>query len=336
LVWANPVKITSLIDSRLRWGESIKQFGLSADGAGGAFITWQSYGSANGFIFAQHISKDGFLAWGSNGVAMPIINNHNGYYSSIVNTGNGTAVVAYSDGSYGLYLQRLNSNGSFMWAGNGVQISSAAQFQGHAILAYDANLANPAKPSVAVTFLSPTPTLTSRNDVFIQKIDLNTGNVLWGLGGKNITNTPDTNEIDPDLVINKYGNIFMTYGEYGGAGRSRVQRLNKNSGALLWGVGGLVTKAVYQQYPQIVDDGANGIFFMAAYAYNGNGHSLFAQRYNAQGNALWAADGVSVIQNNAYFNHNTAPLIASTGGRAIATWVNSKAVGDYDIYAAKF
>jgi hypothetical protein len=97
-MWPNPVKITDLPSSLLRWSDRTKQVGLSADGNGGAFITWQSYGSANGFIFAQHISKDGFLAWGSTGVAMPFINNQNGRSSSIVNTGNGTAVVAYHDG----------------------------------------------------------------------------------------------------------------------------------------------------------------------------------------------------------------------------------------------
>jgi hypothetical protein len=214
-----------------------------------------------------------------------------------------------------------------MWAGNGVQISSSASSAyASAILAYDAN---PAQPSVAVTFVS------ENNDVFIQKIDLNMGNVLWGPGGKNITNTPDRKEIDPDLVINKKGLIFMTYNEFGAFSRAKVQRINSINGKLLW-VDGITTKAVSQQYPQIVDDGANGIFFMAAYAYNGIGYSLFAQRYNAQGKALWAAEGVSVIEKNASFNPSTAPLIASTGGRAIATWVNSKAVGDYDIYAAKF
>lgn len=330
LLWGNGVKLTDGYDSRLNWAESPEESGISADGSGGAFITWQGY-QATHFIYAQHIDANGNLVWGISGAGLPLINGSNGYTSTIVSTGGGTAVVGYTDAVYGFYLQRLAANGAYLWGPSGLLVSTVYNFQSAHILTYDGVSATPAVMAAFVT--QSTPGSSPRN-ITTQKIDLN-GNILWKPGGVNITNAI-SDQSQPDIIPDNKGGAFLIYDS---TFKAKVQHIS-SKGKSLWGTNGITIDGVSgssQANPVIVSDGGTGIISVFYDSRNGYPDALFTQHYNVSGTALWRTNAVPIITNHVNRNHQVNPTIAATKGYAITCWTDERdlATGD-NIYVAHF
>lgn len=337
-LWPNAVKITDLVDSRLDWIGDPEQDGISPDGSGGAFITWQAYNSPV-FIYAQHINASGNLVWGSTGVGLPLLAQFDGYRSTIQNTGAGTAVVGFSSlGGGSFYMERLAANGSYMWGSSGLLVSDIYVNQNyepaHRII-YDS-----ASSAIMTAFLTQGILNTSNADLTIQKIDLN-GNFTWKAGGINITKLTGNNNIikTPDILTDSKGGIFIAYdSNY----RAKVQHIN-SKGKPMWGTSGITIDnlASSSQYnPTIVSDGGTGfiVTYNTTRSWAPGNYPIYGQHYSAAGTALWQANGVAVIANYAIINHEVPYTIASTKGYAITCWSDERNLGSSgsDIYAARF
>ena len=105
---------------------------------------------------------------------------------------------------------------------------------------------------------------------------------------------------------------------------------------MLWSADGMpvCNTAAGQDSPALVSDGVGGALFSWANQIVGSNYNIFAQRVDAAGTRLWAANGVSVC--SALFDQY-APSICSDGaGGAIVTWQDVRSTsGESDIYAQR-
>lgn len=154
----------------------------------------------------------------------------------------------------------------------------------------------------------------------------------WQLDGVNLS--PAANgQGSPTIVSDGAGGAIVTW--YDGRGSSYdiyAQRINA-SGAAAWTSAGVAicTAANDQLYPTIAPDGAGGAIITWWDSRSGN-YDIYAQRINASGAVLWAANGV-VICNAA--NTQSYPVIVSDGAAgAIVAWQDARS-GDYDIYVQR-
>lgn len=117
---------------------------MCQDGAGGAIICWQKRDVSILYdIYAQRIGTDGSLPWGADGKVVCEAGDHQMEPVIVKSSGTGTAVIAWRDfrsESYkpsntegDVYCERLNSDGSRLWApgNNGIQVCEQAYAQEH-------------------------------------------------------------------------------------------------------------------------------------------------------------------------------------------------------------
>ncbi len=324
-LWAaGGVPVSIAQDSRMRNSEDPATNQASADGDGGAFLTWQTYGPFG--ISAQHIDKNGNAVWPANGIFVTSIDSAIiSYGSNIINTGNGTAAVAWGY-SNSLFMQRISAAGSFLWTPRGLQVAdsfdSRAAYNA-AYLMYDSTAAT---KNVTVTWEDSRNPL-NRHDIYAQKIDLN-GNFLWKNKGLPVVTSAYDDVASSTLADGKGG----FYAICDNSTIACVQHVDKN-GTVLWGSNGLQPEGDYNGInPVIADDGSGGI--IAMWDFNGK---LYAQRYNYGGIAQWRAGGTPVISSTldsmqVSNNHTVNPIISLEDGTAIAVW--SSQIGN--VYAAKF
>jgi len=111
-----------------------------------------------------------------------------------------------------------------------------------------------------------------------------------------------------------------------------AQRIDKD-GLLVWDISGkaVCTQAADQNWLQIATDGASGAVIAWVDYRNGN-TDIFAQRLNAAGNAMWAADGIAVC--NAAGAQENIVITTDANGDIILSWEDVRS-GNRDIYAQK-
>jgi len=99
------------------------------DGEGGAIIVWKSSG---GDLYAQRISGDGNLLWGSDVPVSAAPGDQT--LPQMIPDGSGGAIIAWEDCRAGsairdIYAQRLDASGVALWTTDGVAVSTAAAAQ---------------------------------------------------------------------------------------------------------------------------------------------------------------------------------------------------------------
>lgn len=100
------------------------------DGSGGAIVVWtddRSSGSTQADIYAQRILADGTPAWATDGIA--VCDQFNDQVAPRLTTdGLGGAIIAWRDSRTGqarVWAQRLMSDGTDVWAADGIDISAS-------------------------------------------------------------------------------------------------------------------------------------------------------------------------------------------------------------------
>ena len=101
---------------------------IVSDGLEGAIIAWFDYRSGTSVdIYAQRFSKDGTPLWATNGLAVCIDGEFQGWPYA-VSDGNNGAIIAWTDdrsGNYETYAQRIDKDGNCLWPSNGVAVSTS-------------------------------------------------------------------------------------------------------------------------------------------------------------------------------------------------------------------
>jgi uncharacterized protein (DUF2141 family) len=294
---------------------------ITSDGADGAIITWtdERNGGNNADIYAQSIDAAGVVQWTVNGVAICTAAD-NQSEPAITGDGAGGAYITWQDQRLGfnnsdIYAQRIDAAGGVQWPANGVAISTAPNRQqaptitsdgtGGALIAWE-----------------------DASGIYAQRINA-AGVVSWVPA----VHVSSTGRI-PDIVGDGAGGAIITWGG-SGIGAQRIS----GAGAVLWAPAGLLMTAfgclACPTFPAITSDGFGGAIITWFDGRDGANDKIFAQRINAAGVVLWAANGVAMTNVPGY--EQLDPTIVSDGaGGAIITWHDDRGGNlGYDVYAQR-
>ena len=301
---------------------------ITTDGYGGAIIAWQDYRSGVSYdVYASRVDGDGNAGWTACGVPISTAAFSQTNVRIVSDGGQGGIIVweDYRNGSANsdIYGQRVFSDGYRLWSKNGVPISTATSYQTGPTAAPDGS------GGVLVAWED---LRNGSYDVYAQR-GSSIQAMLWRPNGAVVCSTT-ANTYMPQIASDGSGGAIVVWENVVGAGTSDIyaQRLG-SSGSQMWTAAGVVVcgAANHQQEPQIIPDGAGGAI-VAWYDMRGATVDVYAQRVNANGTPLWAANGVVV---SGAASAQSYPRIASDGaGGAIVCWTDSRN-GNYDIYAQR-
>jgi hypothetical protein len=100
---------------------------IASDGAGGAIVVWTDQRDwPISDLYARRVSSNGTPLWTDEGVAVCTADEAQAY-AQITSDGAGGAIIVWMDQRSGsnIYSQRVNANGTSLWAENGVVVCAA-------------------------------------------------------------------------------------------------------------------------------------------------------------------------------------------------------------------
>ncbi len=246
---------------------------ILADGAGGAFLTWQDprLSTSNSDIFSQRVNNIGDTLWGSasnpyNGVAVSMAAN-NQLVPQIASDSAGGIIITWGDlrtstTDANIYAQRLNGSGVPQWTVDGRIVNSAPGNQANPII-----LAS----NTGTYFIawSDQRQGTSNRDLYLQKINVAGDTLFVGVSGKPIATAIGNQPVSTNSAVmvrdGANGAILVwddaRVGNSGANGLDiRAQRVNAN-GDPLWladGVPVATRQLSNQANPVAIADNAGG------------------------------------------------------------------------------
>ena len=258
------------------------------DGSKGAIVAWTVWeeGEMNK-LYAQHYNEDGTVLWNENGES--IAEKEGVELQSLINDGVGGAIISmYAEP---LTVQRINGSGELLWSDKGIFLKNGAS-----------NMAGDDKGGFIyyrIETLPPYgqgPVFTGQNVLHIQKID-DKGNPVWqdlslftGEKGQMLSATLMDDETNGAFIA------WRTWEHANWEGEISAQKISAD-GRPLWGESGKkIFPSVfrYQGSPFLMNDSSGGLIIMAVTGKNPiNGDVIFAQKIDAEGNAVWQ-DGVKI------------------------------------------
>lgn len=272
------------------------------DGHGGIIVAW----SSGSDIWAQKVTVDGALAWGSAGVDVCAGEpNHRGgvqiisdnLFSVFAGDPPPGAIVVWADSRAGAttsynYAQSITGYGVPRWSANGVLVSTdTTGFQNPASLVSDGTAATMRFPKGAIFCWDAFRGGSS--NVYAQRLN-SSGVRQWTNPGISVCSAPGNQVFQGAMAFGGGGNATMlwlddrnsdTYELYG----------NREGTSGEWAMDGRPLAPVGESKFGIVDvsDGFGGIF--AAWS-DGRGGSddIYVQRMDASGNPLWGTSGTPI------------------------------------------
>lgn len=304
---------------------------ITADGAGGAVIAWEDFGSATNYdIYAQRVNAAGTPLWNSNG-AFACLATGDQTDPTIAMDGNGGAYVAWSDLRSGsaltsdVYAQRLNDAGAAQWGTGGIGVCAAANSQGEQAAIAD---------GAGGVILAWADYRSGDLDIYAQRCGAD-GVAQWGANGRAVC-TIASSQTGPELVSDgSQGAVLAWYDFRNGNTDLYAQRVN-SAGTALWTTNGVAAVAASgtQAYLTMVTDGAGGAIVAWEDQRALAESDVYAQRLGSNGIAQWTANGVAV--STAAFSQAGVTLAADGRGGAVAVWADQRVVANgFDIYAQR-
>ncbi|MBI4546880.1 MAG: T9SS type A sorting domain-containing protein [Ignavibacteriae bacterium] len=283
--------------------------------------------------------------WSNNpSINTPVCTVQNSQLGSVaVSDGAGGAIIAWQDfrtpkDSFSLdsdiFAQRINASGIVLWNANGIGVCTDTNYQGFPKIVSDGT------GGAIIAWLDYRTT----GQIYVQRINAS-GTPMWTPNGVLLTSGSNASHIDHDMVSDGAGGAIMTWTDFRNDTTDQfsdiyAQRINA-FGVMLWGTVGIpICTALSDQYiPVITSDGLNG----AIISWQDFRHelddiftSIYAQRVNASGVTVWAANGMPICKAQTF--GESYPVIASDGaGGAIIAWHDWRDEEFYasDIYAQR-
>ena len=171
-------------------------------------------------------------------------------------------------------------------------------------------------------------------DIYAQRVSRD-GQRQWITDGITVTRIAN-DQTSPVLTSDGHNGALIAWQDMRNGTDLNVfaQRVQSN-GLPLWNTNGITICAAAgtQDAVQIADDGQGGAIIVWEDNRSGDHYDVYAQRVNASGNVLWAANGVKVT--NAFVgNQKPMPVIASDGANgALIAWMNQSATPSSNILA---
>lgn len=170
------------------------------------------------------------------------------------------------------------------------------------------------------------------SNIYAQHVD-NKGVRTWAAGGAVVCNDPG-DQTYPCIVSDGAGGAFVSWHDSRSANFDIYAQHLDAKGVAQWAANGKVVcnAALGQYHLATVADGASGLIATWLDERNGDGGDIYAQRLNAAGTALWAANGVAVCTASGV---QQIPMPVSDGaGGAIVTWTDARGGGSH-VYAQR-
>jgi hypothetical protein len=317
---------------------------MVSDDAGGAILSWKDFRHTPGglYLYAQRVSSDGQLLWGTDGVSVSGSMGQNWDTHPMVSDGAGGAIVVWLDyqdisdpDDDQLYAQRLDANGQPLWTPGGVPLSTGNNY------VYWLRTTSDSQGGV-ITVWEDDRNEEHVPDIYAQRLDAN-GNQLWSGNDVAVCTAADM-QIRPELTDDGAGGAIIAWIDDrnedisgpASLGDIYAQRVSA-SGTPLWTTDGVtVCTAINGQYfPRLVPDGSGGAIIAWNDSRTGGdyGHQdMYVQRVDANGVAQWTADGVMLCDAvNDQWDHS---LVSDGAGGAILFWEDYRR-GRSDIYAQR-
>jgi hypothetical protein len=285
---------------------------IASDGVGGAIIVWQDRRGTYLNIYAQRIDGSGTALWERNGIGIDTTD-YNSISPEIVYDGAGGAIFTW-EGYGGIRAQRVNANGDTLWSANGVSVCTDAPSQWNPMLVSDGN-----EGAIITWTDNRTP---GEFFIYAQRVDAD-GDTLWTADGIPLCKVTNNQGL-PAIVSDGSGGAIVAWEEGYDNQDIHAQRVD-GDGNLLWTADGVdvCTAPNRQVSVRMVADGSGGAIIIwdderGAYTVG------YTQRLDADGNPLWAVNGISI-----YYNSKLAP---DGAGGAYYVWEGWNPETDSDIY----
>jgi hypothetical protein len=312
--------------------------------AGYMLAVWSDMHSGNREIYAQLVSPTGELVWPESGVQ--VTNERHEQSFPVVTVTDGGWIVAWIDyrndprrdpangmptGPGGdLYAQKLNDQGQPLWSANGIVVdASTGIFRGSLALVSD---------DAGGALVSWDGYLSYYPEIRAQRIN-SSGQPAWP-GLVTIQNSMwNTAYCYIRTAEDGAGGMFVTW-PYGGYSIQDIyaSRITAD-GEKPWGNSVLVSDHdMLQQEPVVCSDSSGGCY-VAWYGWvsGSNNSDVWAQRYNSNGEALWAANGIPVCNAIGYqTNVMLAPsMVEGTSDGCLFAWSDQRNTPGPDSYYAQ-
>ena len=272
-------------------------------------------------IYAQKINSNGVVQWSSNGLPVCLTTALNILGPKIISDQKGGAFISWNDNRNELskpdiYAQRISSNGTPLWATNGIPICTKAGIQGTKHIFSDNN-------GGAIIFWEDNQ--ESTYSIYGQRID-SIGNKLWEPDGRILYSTTAPFS-QFEFVLDKNKEIFFLCST--SEGNIYAQKVDYN-GNLVWGnLIPLCTTQSAVSYLAAYQSDINGIVVGWLDNRNGN-YDIYSQWISADGNAMWNNNGVVIC--NEVHEQSDYSITSDNFGGAVISWADMRN-GNFDVYA---
>jgi hypothetical protein len=297
---------------------------INADESDDLLITWQLAltGVPNSMdIYAQKINEAGEIQWGANGLLICPTSGRNVLGSRIISDQKGGAFISWSDNrddisNFDVYAQRVSSDGTPLWAANGIPICTKAESQNTKHIISDQN-------GGAIIFWEDIQ--ASTYNICGQRID-STGNKLWEPDGRILYSTTDPfSQFEFALDIN--GDIIFLWAN--SQGQIYAQKYDYNGNSVWTNPVTICSVPSSVSYLAATKSDINGVVVTWLDNRNAN-YDVYSQWINSSGITMWSNNGVAVC-NESHEQADYSIISDNLGGVAVA-WADLRN-GNFDIYA---
>lgn len=306
---------------------------IVSDGSGGAIITWDDIRNTNtdANIYAQRINSSGFIQWTIDGVAIcDTIRNQSA--PAIAVDGAGGAIIAWDDKREvdfpsDIFAQRINTSGEVQWTANGIPVCNTPEYQYRPIIVSDSS-------GGVIIAWNDFQGGGANSNVYAQKIN-SSGVAQWANNGVLVCN-PTGEEQFLTLVSDGDGGAIITWEDFReGPSNTHIyaQRIG-SSGEMLWTDNGVIICDEPSVIPTSTSDGDGGAIITWMDYRDGSAYYIYTQRIDANGDIVWAENGVAI--NTLQYGGNHPTITSDDANGAIITWEDLREGGlNFDIYAQK-
>ena len=246
--------------------------------------------------------------WIQNGVGICITTSTKAS-PQIASDGSGGAIITWAEfrTTWNIYAQRVDANGAILWGAQGTAVCDFLGSQRFPLLVPDGG------GGAIITWHDDR---NGNNDVYAQRVDAS-GAAQWTTNGAAIS-TAMGEQYNYGIVSDGAGGAIISMYDNGGNGDIYAQRIGAN-GAVLWTTNGVpvCTTTDSENNPQVASDGAHGAIVAFSRLVSSQ-YFTFANRVNAAGTVLWAAEGVPLC--TATGGQLSIKMVGGGAGGAIVTW----------------
>jgi hypothetical protein len=303
---------------------------LATDGAGGIIVAWEDKRDSGGSkfdVYAQRINGSGSALWAANGVLVKGDTNDS-KAPKIISDGSGGAIIFWDEGGTSVYAQRLDANGSLLWTAAGVAVAETTgeQFSPNPV----------ADGSGGAFVLFGDNRGTTGDDLYAQHVKAD-GTAYWTANGVPVVAVTGTQDGDR-IALDATGGVMVLWRDDRNSATSGkdiyTQRLDSTGAAVLASGGVPLVTATGDQAPFGMVRTGDG-YFLAGWNDGRSGYNrVYAQKFDAAGTALWAANGVAA-STDAAFTQDGDALVNDAGSGAILAFTDNRS-GAKDVYLQHF